>query len=99
MSKDAYDAFANSPAGQLVAASDKRITWIGSHPEMDAVLKYETADYALSGVMPFTDRFNKPAGYIIIDIKTEYIADILTNANFGEGSIVGLVNSDGSETT
>ena len=99
LSKDAYDAFANSPAGQLVAASDKRITWIGSHPEMDAVLKYETADYALSGVMPFTDRFNKPAGYIIIDIKTEYIADILTNANFGEGSIVGLVNSDGSETT
>ena len=99
LSKDAYKAFVDSPAGQLVAASDKRITWIGSHPEMDAVLKYETADYALSGVMPFTDRFNKPAGYIIIDIKTEYIADILTNANFGEGSIVGLVNSDGSETT
>ena len=99
LSKDAYKAFVDSPAGQLVAASDKRITWIGSHPEMDAVLKYETADYALSGVMPFTDRFNKPAGYIIVDIKTEYIADILTNANFGEGSIVGLVNSDGSETT
>ena len=66
---------------------------------MDEVLRYETSDYAISGVMPFTNRFNKPAGYIIIDIKTEYIADILTNANFGEGSIVGLVNSDGSETT
>ena len=99
LSADAYQAFVDSPAGQLVATSDKRITWIGSHPEMDEVLKYETSDYALSGVMPFTDRFNKPAGYIIIDIKTEYVADILTNANFGEGSIVGLVNSDGSETT
>ena len=99
LSGEAYQAFVDSPAGQLVAASDKRITWIGSHPEMDEVLRYETSDYALSGVMPFTDRFNKPAGYIIIDIKTEYVADILTNANFGEGSIVGLVNSDGSETT
>ena len=99
LSGDAYKAFVDSPAGQLVAASDARITWIGSHPEMDAVLKYETADYALSGVMPFTDRFNKPAGYIIIDIKTEYVTNILENANFGEGSIVGLINSDGSEIT
>lgn len=99
LSGDAYKAFVDSPAGQLVAASDSRITWIGSHPEMDAVLKYETADYALSGVMPFTDRFNKPAGYIIIDIKTEYVTNILENADFGEGSIVGLVNSDGSEIT
>ncbi len=99
LTSDAYKTFVDSPAGQLVAASDKRITWIGSHPEMDEVLKYETADYAISGVMPFTDRFNKPAGYIIIDIKTEYVTDILANANFGEGSIVGLVNSDGSEST
>ncbi len=99
LSADAYKAFVDSPAGQIVAASEEKITWIGSHPEMDEVLRYETSDYAISGVMPFTNRFNKPAGYIIIDIKTEYIADILANANFGEGSIVGLVNSDGSETT
>lgn len=99
LSGDAYNVFVNSPAGQTVAASEERIVWIGSHPEMDEVLGYETSDYAISGVMPFTNRFNKPAGYIIIDIKTEYISDILTNANFGEGSIVGLVNSDGSETT
>lgn len=99
LSADAYKAFVDSPAGQTVAASEERIVWIGSHPEMDEVLGYETADYAISGVMPFTDRFNKPAGYIIIDIKTEYIANILTNADFGEGSIVGLVNTDGSETT
>ncbi len=99
LSADAYKAFVDSPAGQAVAASDARITWIGSHPEMDEVLKYETDDYAISGVMPFTNRFNKPAGYIIVDIKTEYIANILANANFGEGSIVGLVNADGSETT
>lgn len=99
LSADAYKAFVDSPAGQTVAASEKRITWIGSHPEMDEVLGYETSAYALSGVMPFTNRFNKPAGYIIIDIKTEYIANILANANFGEGSIVGLVNADGSETT
>lgn len=99
LSADAYKAFVDSPAGQIVAASEEKITWIGSHPEMDEVLRYETSDYAISGVMPFTNRFNKPAGYIIIDIKTEYIADILANANFGDGSIVGLVNSDSSETT
>lgn len=99
LSADAYKAFVDSPAGQIVAASEDRVTWIGSHPEMDEVLGYETSDYALSGVMPFTDRFNKPAGYIIIDIKTEYVSDILTNADFGEDSIVGLVNADGSETT
>ena len=96
---EAYKAFFDSPSGQIVAASDARITWIGSHPEMDEVLGYETDAYALSGVMPFTNRFNKPAGYIIVDIKTEYVADILANAHFGEGSIVGLVNSDGTENT
>lgn len=99
LSAEAYDAFVNSDAGKIVAESDAKVTWIGSHPEMDEVLGYETSDYAISGVMPFTDRFNKPAGYIIVDIKTEYIADILTNSNFGDGSIVGLINTDGSETT
>ncbi len=99
LSGEAYQAFADSEAGQIVAASENKITWIGSHPEMDEILGYETSDYALSGVMPFTDRFNKPAGYIIIDIKSEYVGDILANANFGDGSIVGLVNSDGSENT
>ena len=99
LSGTAYQTFVDSPAGQLVAASDNRITWIGSHPELDEVLKYETSAYALSGVMPFTNRFNKPAGYIIVDIKTDYVANILANADFGEGSIVGLVNSDGTENT
>lgn len=99
LKKEAYDAFVNSPAGQLVAASDERITWIGSHPELDEVCRYDTEAYAISGVMPFTDRFNKPAGYIIIDIKTEYIASVLANSDFGKGSIVGLVNCDGTETT
>ena len=99
LSADAYQAFVDSPAGQIVAASEDKIIWIGSHPEMDEVLRYETSDYAISGVMPFTDRFNKPAGYIIIDIKTEYVSDILANANFGDGSMVGLVNTDGSENT
>ena len=99
LKKEAYKAFVDSPAGQTVAASDKRITWIGSHPEMDEVLRYDTGAYAISCVMPFTDRFNKPAGYIIVDIKTEYIADVLAHADFGKGSIVGLINSDGSETT
>lgn len=97
LKKEAYEAFVNSPSGKLVAESDARITWIGSHPEMDEVLRYDTDSYAISGVMPFTDRFNKPAGYIIVDIKTEYVTDILANANFGKGSIVGLINSDGSE--
>ncbi len=99
LSKDAYDAFVNSEVGKLVAESEEKIIWIGSHPEMDEVLGYETADYALSGVMPFTNRFNKPAGYIIVDIKTEYVSNILTNADFGKDSIVGLINSDGSEIT
>lgn len=99
LSKEGYTAFINSEVGKKVAESEERIIWIGSHPEMDEALGYDTEDYALSGVMPFTNRFNKPAGYIIIDIKTEYVADILTNANLGEDSIVGLVNTDGSETT
>lgn len=99
LSKEGYTAFINSEVGKKVAESEERIIWIGSHPEMDEALGYDTEDYALSGVMPFTNRFNKPAGYIIIDIKTEYVADILTNANFGEDSIVGLVNTDSSETT
>lgn len=96
---DAYSAFVNSPAGAYVEQSDASMVWIGSHPELDEALGFNTSDYAISGVMPFTDRFNKHAGYIIVDIKSEYITDILDNANFGDGSIVGLVCADGSEIT
>lgn len=98
-SADGYNAFIQSDAGKLVAESESKITWIGSHPELDEVLGYDTDAYALSGVMPFNNRFNKQAGYILVDIKTEYVTDILANSDFGDDSIVSLINSDGSEVT
>lgn len=95
--ESAYKAFADSAAGQYVAQSENDFVWISSHPELDEAIGYDSEDYALSGVMKFKNRYNKFAGYIIIDIQASYVQNILDNADFGDGSYVGLITDSGDE--
>ena len=96
--KDLYSAFVNSESGKFVAENmEDSICWISSHPEIDELMSYDSEDYALSLVREILDSNNKPTGYMIIDVKSSFIKDILDNASVGENSIKGFITSDGNE--
>ena len=88
----------NSESGEFVAENmEDSICWISSHPEIDELMSYDSEDYALSLVREILDSNNKPTGYMIIDVKSSFIKDILDNASVGENSIKGFITSDGNE--
>ena len=99
--KDLYNAFVNSSAGQYVAeqleGTKGGVCWITSHPEIDELMDYKTEDYALTYVREILDSANKPTGYMLIDVKTSFIKDILDNAKIGRNSILGFVTNDATE--
>lgn len=96
--KDLYTAFTNSESGKYVEENlEGSICWISSHPEIDELMGYSSEDYALSLVREIVDSSNKPAGYMIIDVKYSFIKNILDNASVGKHSIKGFITSDGNE--
>ncbi|MCI8668935.1 MAG: hypothetical protein HFI34_05360 [Lachnospiraceae bacterium] len=98
---DAYTPFAESEMGAYVekymTENKSSICWVSRHPALDEVLGIEEADYTLSLFRKLLDSRNKQVGYIVIDVKTTFIQDILDNAKVGDNSIKGFITSDGRE--
>lgn len=89
----AYDNFQLQEGAPF--ASDKTIKgyWVGHHPYIDAQTDTTEDKYAIS----FMKKFTTGKGFIAADVSTDAIKDILTQAEAGEGSLVGLVTPDGRE--
>lgn len=95
---DVYNAFAESEEGKNVESEIAMGSmWISSHPAIDEVTGYDSDEYALSLVTVLKNNSNKSVGYIIIDVKTSFIQDILDNAQISDNSIKGFVLEDGSQ--
>lgn len=95
---DVYNAFAESEEGKNVESEiGMGSMWISSHPAIDEVTGYDSDEYALSLVTVLKNNSNKFVGYIIIDVKTSFIQDILDNAQISDNSIKGFVLEDGSQ--
>lgn len=93
-----YDTFVNSESGKYVIENmENRTCWISKHPEMDSLMNYNTDAYILSYVREILDNSNKPVGYMLIDVKTSFVRNILDSADVGKNSIIGFVTSDGYE--
>ncbi len=67
--------------------------WITRHKLLDDYLGISNEDYFLSYQIPGS----KQMSYIIVDVKSDSIKEILENINFGQGSFVGLISADGNE--
>lgn len=67
--------------------------WIASHPELDEILHIEQSRYAASYVQSFVN-FN---GYVIIDVNTKAITNVLGNLELDDGIIMGYISADGTE--
>lgn len=95
---DVYNAFVESEEGKNVESEiGMGSMWISSHPAIDEVTGYDSDEYALSLVTVLKNNSNKSVGYIIIDVKTSFIQEILDNAQISDNSIKGFVLEDGSQ--
>lgn len=96
-----YEDFLQSYEAKALEQKGSNATWIGSHPYIDANINENgTANldnYSMSYISNFIDSRNKRSGYIIADIKKSFITDVLAEANFGAGSVTGLITGDGRE--
>lgn len=94
---DLYQAFVASEEGQAVIESGADRVWLSGHPSIDEYTKASTAEYAVSYVSVLRNTANKPVGYIVIDIRRDFLQNILENASIGKESISGLVFPDGAQ--
>lgn len=67
--------------------------WIDEHPLLDEQLGISTDDYFIS----YQQMSNKRLGYVVIDIHKSALEEILSDIDFGEGSITGFVTDSGKE--
>ena len=96
--KDLYQAFIDSDTGKFVEENKvKNNCWISKHPEIDEMMNLDEDDYTLSLVRTIVNSSNKDAGYLVIDVKTSFIEEILKGSDFGDDSIKGFITSDGRE--
>ncbi|MDE6253157.1 MAG: methyl-accepting chemotaxis protein [Lachnospiraceae bacterium] len=93
--EDLYAAFTSSEDGK--ALEDSESAWISEHESIDGILSNNANDYAMSYVKSLKNERNKSVGYILIDVKTVFIKEILDNASIGTDSIKGFITGDGKE--
>lgn len=68
-------------------------SWIDSHPIIDEALTKDSNDYILSYEV-LTQAKN---GCVVIDIKKDFVTELIEGLNLGNGSIIGLVTENGRE--
>ncbi len=85
-----YESFQTTGDGTLWNGTSARNLWVGQHPDLDALTSQDASKYVLSLVRKLT----RPQGYIILDVKPEMFAELFSQFNLGEGSILGFVTGD-----
>ncbi len=88
-----YSAFMNSEEGKGLKAKNSASYWIGNKGTFDAELGIDNPEYSIRYVKGFT----VGSAFVLLDISTQKLQDIMGGLDFGEGSIVGIVTEDGSE--
>lgn len=91
---DAYSKFANSPEGKYFEEnSTKKNAWFGYHSFLDGQLNISPDRYALT----FLQKFLKGNTYLVLDITTDTVEEMLNEMDLGENSIKALIAPDGRE--
>ncbi len=91
---DLYSDFKNSKEGQFFEENKSiRNSWFGHHTSIDKNLDSDESRYALA----YYQRLTKGDNYLVFDMKTSTVEDMLSNMDFGANSYVGLISKDGRE--
>lgn len=91
-----YDGIFDEYQEEMMALSEdgRNIPrWVDEHAGLDEKLGLSSEDYFISFQQLSSQRF----GYIVIDVSKEALETILSDINFGEGSVIGFVTDNGKE--
>ncbi len=96
---DQATAFEASADGKNFLASGKKYQWTSQHPFVDSQLNLSEDSYFMAVTAKMVNSLGKELGYISADIQTQMLMDTLEGIELAEGSIFGIISSDGSELT
>ena len=88
-----YGEYMKSEQGTLVSEDMQKYYWLGNPSVIDQVLETDTSSYAVRVVK----NFYKKDALLVIDIDTQTLKGVLEQIDFGEGSKLAFVTSDGVE--
>lgn len=95
--KDTYQQFLNSSEYKEFENGSKEFIWCGSHQFLEQLLGTSTEEYGISLIRCFYNHYNKPLGYVVIDVDTNEIKSVLEELNSVEGAITGFLTQDKRE--
>lgn len=94
MGDNVYTGFMESAEGQYFKDNATRKNgWFGYHSFLDERLSISEDRYGLA----FFQKFLKANTYLVLDITTQTIEEMLNQMDFGENSIKALISPDGRE--
>lgn len=97
LSKSTYGEFIKSKEGVTLSDLEEGSYWGGYHHFMDELSSIKETEYGLVLYRNLYNAANGKIGYIVFDVKMEFIQKSLAEVNFGGKSIGGLITEDGRE--
>jgi methyl-accepting chemotaxis protein len=88
-----YQVFTSSKVGSQVVNGKKSTFWIAKEEDFDKQYGLDTSAYAVR----YVQKFANGEAYLMVDIKSDTLLEILKRLNFGTNSITGFVTQDGRE--
>ncbi len=67
--------------------------WISHHDTIDETYGVNSSSYFLS----FAAQSSQKMGYVVVDVSSSAVRDLLIGMDLGDGSIIGFVTDDGKE--
>lgn len=93
--EDMYRTYMESEEGKSLNGKKTTNAWRGSHAGVDQALGTSDDSYVFSFMMRFVLKKNE--GFLIVDVDKNYMENLLSVMELGEGSIRGIVTEDGRE--
>lgn len=94
MGDNAWQGFMESREGKYFQENTLQNTaWLGYHSYLDKQLSISEDRYGVS----FYQKFPRANAYLVLDIATATVEEMLNEMDFGENSIKALISQDGRE--
>ncbi|HHX12165.1 MAG TPA: methyl-accepting chemotaxis protein [Clostridiales bacterium] len=91
-----YKDYMNSAEALQFDETGNKLIWSGYHDFLDDILEIPKNQYSMSLTRQlFRTKGNKLLGYVIMDVNSESIKELLNTIDFGDRSCVAFVSGDG----
>lgn len=88
-----YNAFAETELGKKALEDETKFHCVGNMPEVDENLGTSEENYGIRLVR----KYSKAVAAIVIDVSRTEIENIINDLDLGDGGIIALTTSDGTE--